>query len=106
MPKPMPPAGAPKGMPPAGAPKGMALAGAAEVAPPGGAMETPPLSYRRLVRWSLIVVGGAWRGFLLAVGLETARKLLMQVNATLLGGIVSALRGAGAATGVGAGVAA
>ncbi len=83
----MPIAGAPKGMPPdmpaAGAPKGMPMGMKAGPGPGmlRGLPDAPPLSFRKMLVWALAVVGGAWVGFLLATGLETARKLLTQYNA-------------------------
>ncbi len=91
----MPIAGAPD-MPPAGAPKGLIMGGPKAGPGPGmlrGLPDAPPISFRKLFVWALAVVGTAWVGFLLATGLETARKLLTQYNAKLLGGVINGLRG-------------
>jgi ABC-type multidrug transport system fused ATPase/permease subunit len=113
--KQMPPEGPPGGPPPA-PPIGMKLppgapqpapAGAPPAPPPGvkaGIMPglgtpPPPLSYRRLLHWAVIVVGGAFGLFILATVLETVRKLLMQFNAKLLGTVISALKGGPTLTG-------
>jgi ATP-binding cassette subfamily C protein len=86
----MPMAGAPKGAPPPGAKAGFI---------PPGMGDAPPLSYRKLFVWSLIVVGGVGGAFALATALETARKLLMQYNAKMLGTVISALKGGPTLTG-------
>ncbi|HKM61882.1 MAG TPA: ABC transporter ATP-binding protein [Acidisphaera sp.] len=88
--------GGPAGVPPMGAPPMGVKAG---IMPGTGGPPPPPMSYRRLLHWALIVVGGAIGLFVLATVLETGRKLLTQYNAKLLGGVISALKGGPTVTG-------
>ena len=65
---------------------------------PDSMQSAGPISYRRLLRWSLIVVGGAPTLFALSLALGVAPILLLQYSVWLLARITSAL---GGATGIG-----